>query len=151
MLSLKTLNISQSYLMSNTRLVRVVVGVLQNAQRQFFIAKRPPQVVMPDYWEFPGGKIEPLEDQITALQREFQEEVGIEVRNATYITTFQHIFPDRHIELHVWRIHSYEGEACGNEGQEVRWVHLEQFDSFTFLPSNANLLAFLHDEARVVI
>jgi 8-oxo-dGTP diphosphatase len=138
------------FFMSSTHVVRVVVGILQNAQQQFFIAKRPPQVVMPDYWEFPGGKIEALEDQLTALRREFQEEVGIHIQDATYVTTFQHIFPDRHIELHVWRIHAYHGEPCGNEGQEVRWVNLEQFNSFTFLPSNAHLLAFLDNEARAV-
>lgn len=137
--------------MSSTHLVRVVVGVLQNTQQQFFIAKRPPQVVMPGYWEFPGGKIEPLEDQLTALRREFQEEVGIQIQDASYVTTFRHDFPDRHIELHVWRIHAYHGEPFGNEGQEVRWVHLAQFNHFTFLPSNAHLLAFLDNEARATL
>lgn len=132
--------------MSNIHLVRVVVGILQNDQQQFFIAKRPPQVVMSGYWEFPGGKIEAEESQLQALQREFDEEVGIQIHDATYLNTFLNHFPDRDIELNVWHIHSYEGEACGNEGQEIRWVKQQQFTEFTFLPSNTALLDYLNQQ-----
>lgn len=130
--------------MSDIRIVRVVVGIARNAQRQFLIAKRPPQVVMPHYWEFPGGKIEAMEDQWHALHREFQEEIAISITRARYLKTFTHCFPDRHIELNVWHIEAYEGEACGNEGQEVRWVNPQQLSEYTFLPSNSELLLFLN-------
>lgn len=130
--------------MSQIRIVPVVIGILHNDNQQFFIAKRPPQVVMPGFWEFPGGKIEPAESQIHALQREFQEEVGIQVESATFLKTFDHHFSELSLALHVWQIQRYTGEACGNEGQEVRWVSRAQLHDFVFMPSNEHLLTFLH-------
>ena len=129
--------------MSQKQIVRVVVGILQDENQQFFIAKRPPQVVLPGYWEFPGGKMEHDESQLQALIREFQEEVGIHVRDATYLKTFLHEFDDREIELHAWQIHTYTGIACGNEGQETLWADHTTLDDYGFLPSNALLLTFL--------
>ena len=130
--------------MSQIRVVPVVIGILHNQNQQFLIAKRPPQVVMPGFWEFPGGKIEVAETQIQALKREFHEEVGIHIDEATFLKTFTHNFSDLHLELHVWHIQSYTGDACGNEGQEILWVNRAQLADFVFMPSNEHLLTFLH-------
>ncbi len=125
-------------------IVRVVIGLIHRDKQPFFIAKRPPRVVMPGFWEFPGGKIEAGESQLQALTREFQEEVGIDITNASYLTSFSHVLPDRELELHLWHIHAYTGSACGNEGQEVRWVEFDQLPFFDFIPSNTHLLNFIY-------
>ena len=125
------------------RFIHVVIGVIHNAAQQFFIAKRPPHVVMPGYWEFPGGKMEMGESQLQTLIREFHEEAGITVEQAHYLQSFTHHFSDRQVILHVWQIQHYSGIACGNEGQEIRWVDRLQLGDFDFLPSNGPLLTYL--------
>jgi|SRR6185312_346518 len=105
-----------------TCLIAVVAGIICNAQREILIALRPQHVPQGDLWEFPGGKIEPTETPFIALQRELQEEVGIQVIHAKPFMQIHHAYPERNVDLDVWWVEEFVGVPHGVEGQEVRWV-----------------------------
>lgn len=126
--------------------VVVVVGIIKK-DASFLIAQRPPHQVMPGYWEFPGGKVEANESQKAALFRELDEELGIHVLTAQFLTQFINSYPDRIVELNIWEILQYQGTPHGKETQEIRWILANQFNDFTFLPSNEKLLAFLKNRS----
>lgn len=61
-------------------------------------------------WEFPGGKIEPNENPITAAIRELKEEVGVELSpNELKLLTIEHTYPtkDKIVVLNVFVSKSY--------------------------------------------
>ena len=64
--------------MSEKKTVRVVAGIVVEAGR-VLIAQRPRPQSFALRWEFPGGKMEPGESPEDALDREFQEELGIRI------------------------------------------------------------------------
>ena len=66
---------------NDTTLWRViVVGVIQNADDEYLICRKPKnRGVFPGQWALPGGGIEPGEHMQDALRREIKEEVGIEI------------------------------------------------------------------------
>ena len=64
------------------RRIEVVAAVIFNSRGEFLLAQRPHGKVYAGYWEFPGGKVEPVEDILTALKRELHEELGIDVTDA---------------------------------------------------------------------
>jgi 8-oxo-dGTP diphosphatase len=59
--------------------VRVVVAAVIERDGLILAARRtePPQLA--GQWEFPGGKAEPGEDDIAALERECREELGVRI------------------------------------------------------------------------
>ena len=124
------------------KITPVVIGLLKQDDR-FLIAKRPEHVLMSNYWEFPGGKIEDHETQFDALIRELQEEVAVKIIHADFLAQFQAVFPDRIIQLNLWQIKKHLHTPKGNEGQEIRWVKAVEFIDYEFLPSNKELLAFV--------
>lgn len=69
--------------------IHVVAGIIwqqgnpPSGKRKFLIAQRPKGKHLEDYWEFPGGKLEPGESPWQALQRELEEEIGISPTKAS--------------------------------------------------------------------
>lgn len=61
---------SAQNVMHETRVVEVVAAVIIQADGQFLLAQRPEGKVYAGYWEFPGGKVEPGESPMHALERE---------------------------------------------------------------------------------
>ena len=118
------------------RRITVAAGVIVNDRRQILLAKRPQHVHQGGLWEFPGGKVEASETVDAALSRELFEELAIEVTSAIPMLKVSHDYPDKSVFLDVWLVDSFRGIPHGNEGQEVRWVDVEQIDSFSFPEAN---------------
>jgi mutator protein MutT len=57
----------------------VVCGLLQQEEK-FLLVQRGAQQQHAFQWEFPGGKVEAGEEAAAALQREWQEELGVEIQ-----------------------------------------------------------------------
>jgi 8-oxo-dGTP diphosphatase len=58
--------------------LRVVAAILTDGDRVLACRRRPEKSAA-GKWEFPGGKVEPGEDDASALQREIREELGVDV------------------------------------------------------------------------
>ena len=67
------------------------------------IAERPAGKHMAGWWEFPGGKVAADESDAQALVRELREELGVEARPDHEIMTLTHDYPDRVVDLVLWR------------------------------------------------
>jgi 8-oxo-dGTP diphosphatase len=107
---------------SHPRIVDVVVGLISDGTGRWLVNCRPAGTPSAGSWEFPGGKFESGEAPFAALQRELDEELGIEVLEAQPLLELTHDYPDKRVRLDVWRVLRYRGEAAAREGQPLRWV-----------------------------
>ena len=62
------------------KLVEVVAAVIENENNEILCALRSPIMVLPNMWEFPGGKIEKGESEHEAIEREIKEELKCSVK-----------------------------------------------------------------------
>ncbi|UJJ32447.1 Nudix family hydrolase [Halopseudomonas maritima] len=123
------------------RRIHVMAAVIRDTERRILIAKRPDDAHQGGLWEFPGGKLEPGESRLEALQRELREELGINVQQARPLIDLQHNYPDKHIRLDVWEVSEFTGTAHGAEGQPVQWVTEQQLPSYAFPAANQPIVA----------
>lgn len=121
----------------------VAAAVIDGAGR-VLIAERPKHKAHGGLWEFPGGKREHGETPITALKREFREEVGLELEAGRPLIRVRFDYPERALILDVWRIHGYAGEAVPKEGQRLRWVLPQALFGYEFPAANQPVVAALN-------
>lgn len=125
--------------------VHVAVAVVLDAQGRCLLSKRPDHVHQGGKWEFPGGKVEAGESVQQALVRELEEELGITPTVCESLIRVPHDYGDKRVLLDVYRVTAYDGEACGMEGQELRWVELTRLPDYDFPAANRPIV----DAARL--
>ena len=118
----------------------VAAAVLVDCDGRFLLAQRPPGKVYAGYWEFPGGKVEPGERFVEALQRELLEELGITVRTAYRWITRRYVYAHAHVRLHFFRVTEWEGVPHPQEGQAFEWQRPGHPIVSPMLPANAPVL-----------
>lgn len=116
--------------------LRVVAAAVFDDAGRVLLARRPDHLHQGGLWEFPGGKVEPGESLEQALARELQEELGILPRRSRPLIRIRHAYPDRRVELDVWRVDTFSGEPHGLEGQPVEWVAPEALPEREFPAAN---------------
>lgn len=104
------------------------------------VARRLPGGEMGGTWEFPGGKLEPGEDDTQALIREFDEEFGIAIHVGERLgkSWFEH--SGKHYELTAVRIELEPGVLELREHSETRWVGAEEIRVLELASSDRSLL-----------
>jgi 8-oxo-dGTP diphosphatase len=121
----------------------VVAAVIYDPLGRVLIAERPSGKTLAGCWEFPGGKIEAKESGAAALRRELLEELGLEVGAMHELFELKHEYPERHVELAVWRVDEYAGVPAGLEGQTLRWERPAALRSIELLPADLPIIDWL--------
>jgi 8-oxo-dGTP diphosphatase len=125
--------------------VDVAVGVLILPDGEFLLTSRPAGKVYAGYWEFPGGKLEPGEAVLQALQRELQEELGITIHTAQLWRTELVDYPHALVRLNFCKVTGWQGELQMREAQQCAWQRLPVLVS-PVLPGTVPVLAWLAQE-----
>jgi 8-oxo-dGTP diphosphatase len=123
--------------------LRVVAGVMTDPHGRVLIAQRPPGKHLAGGWEFPGGKRHEGESREAALDREFREELDVEVLAARPLIRYAHDYADRRVELDVWLIREHRGEPRGLEGQALDWCAPHNLMDHALLPADKPVVTAL--------
>ncbi|WP_286239687.1 Nudix family hydrolase [Neptuniibacter halophilus] len=124
----------------SSKTVHVAAAVIRDGAGNILIARRPDDKHQGGFWEFPGGKVETGESVLSALGRELQEELGIEVLAAHPLIRVPYQYPDKSVLLDVYEVDRFRGEAWGREGQPVKWVTPAELEQHQFPAANQPIL-----------
>ncbi|HWE03686.1 MAG TPA: 8-oxo-dGTP diphosphatase MutT [Tepidisphaeraceae bacterium] len=121
------------------RPVKVAIAIIQRADK-VLISQRLHGAILPDLWEFPGGKVEPNETPEQCLRREIQEELGIDVEIEKPFSTIDHAYPHLTVRLHPFLCTIGSAEPTALASQRLRWVAVGDLGGFAFPAANVELL-----------
>jgi len=118
------------------------VGVIWR-DNQVLIQRRPPEGLLGGLWEFPGGKQEPEESIETTIQREIEEELGINVSVGEPITVVRHAYSHFRITLHAYHCQYVEGTPVPRAATDWCWAPVERLNEYAFPKANKAVLQVL--------
>lgn len=93
-----------------------------------------------DYWEFPGGKMEPGESREEALVREIREELDTDIRVDAFLTTVDCEYPSFHLTMHCYLCSVVSGSLVLKEHENAAWLKREELESVAWLPADVEVV-----------
>ena len=118
--------------------IHVVAAVIRNGD-QIFATQRG-YGEWKDYWEFPGGKIEPGESAQEALQREIREELAAEITVGELIDTVEYDYPKFHLSMQCFWCELMGDGFRLLEAEDARWLGHDELYSVNWLPADYGLI-----------
>ena len=123
-----------------------VVAALIEKDGKYLIAKRSTgdENVL-GKWEFPGGKVEPNEDELTAIEREIREEFELEVKAVRFITNNVCQYPNKIVDLRLYECKYVSGDFKLHDHSEKKYVNKEDIINYELCPADIPLAEYIKE------
>src|SRR5947207_13729555 len=109
------------------RVIRVVAAVVQQGGL-YLITQRRDEAVLGGLWEFPGGKVEPGEEDEPALVREIHERLGVEADIGMQLAERHTDYGDYEVTLVLYAASLPPGATLTpRRVRDFRWIRSGEF------------------------
>jgi A/G-specific adenine glycosylase len=121
----------------------ISAAVIRRSDGRILIAQRLSTGLLPNLWEFPGGKQEKGESLKSCCKREIAEELDIDIEVGRRIAKIDHAYSHYSITLH--RKGTPKKIGC----QNFRWIHAGGLKAYPFPRANLPVIQMLtgHDSS----
>lgn len=126
--------------------IEVVAAIIRDDEGRIFATQRG-YGEWKDWWEFPGGKIEPGESRKQALQREIREELAAEIEVGKLLRTIDYDYPQFHLTMHCF-LCRLKGNITLLEHEAAKWLAPNDLQSVQWLPADEDFANELKIENR---
>ncbi len=124
--------------------VEVAAGIILNSSRdRVLLSWRLPNLDQGGLWEYPGGKVEPMESPDKALVRELKEELAIQALEIHPLDDLSYDYGSKVVRLHFFVVTDFAGVPTALEGQPLDWCPVTELEQRDFPAANRQVASKL--------
>lgn len=129
--------------------VLVAAAALIDVDGRVLLGQRPEGKSMAGLWEFPGGKVRDGESPETALTRELEEELGIDVRESCLapLAFASHAYETFHLLMPLYVCRTWKGRVRARAHQALKWVRPNDLAKYPMPEADLPLIPIVRDWA----
>ena len=115
-------------------------------QGKVLISLRSEDKILPNYWEFPGGKIKINESPDHAIIREIKEELTLDINKKSLkpLSFNTHTYEEFHAVIFFYICRSWNGTPLSKNKQKILWVEIDKLKNYNFLPGSSKFVLELN-------
>ena len=116
-------------------------------QGKVLISLRSENKILPNFWEFPGGKIKNNESPDDTIVREIKEELSLDINKKSLkplsFNTYTYEEFNAIIFFYICRI--WEGTPISKDKQKIIWVEIDKLKNYNLLPGSNKFVLKLNN------
>ena len=121
----------------------VVAAIIEHDNKYLCMQRNKSKFAYTSYkFEFPGGKVEPGEQNHEALERELREEMDMEISisEQDYLMTINHTYPDFSITMHAYLCRVQNPKFVMKEHVDAKWMLAKDMPTLDWAEADFEIL-----------
>ena len=116
--------------------LKVAAAIIENENNEVLCALRSPNMLIPNCWEFPGGKVENNESLFDAIEREIKEELQCIVQAQSVFHENIHEYDNFIINLICIKCKLIDKKPQATEHSKLIWMNKQNLTSLKWAPAD---------------
>ena len=127
------------------KLIKVVAALIEKEDKILIARRSTGDENVFGKWEFPGGKVEPDEDEFSAIEREIKEEFEVIIKANKFITNNICRYPTKTIDLRLYNCTYIEGDFNLHDHSEIAWVDKNELLKYDLASADIPLAKYIEE------
>lgn len=130
-------------------MIKVVASLIEKDGKVLIAKRLTGDSTVFGKWEFPGGKVELNEDELTAIEREIFEEFEIKIKAKEFLINNVCEYPTRTIDLRLYSCEYISGEFKLIDHSEIAWVDKNELMDYDLAPADIPLAEYINKREMI--
>ena len=116
-------------------------------QGKVLISLRSDNKILPNFWEFPGGKIKTNESPDDAIVREIKEELSLDINKKSLKPSVfnTYTYDEFHAIIFFYICRSWKGTPLSKTNQKILWIEIDKLKKYQLLPGSNKFVLELNN------
>lgn len=126
-------------------MIKVVAALIMKDNKILIARRSTGDKSLLGKWEFPGGKVEPDENEYQAIEREIKEEFELNINAKKFLTNNIFQYPTKTVDLRLYSCEYVSGNFKLHDHSEYKYIDKSELLNYDLAPADIPLARFVKE------